>query len=82
MMTNDGDLNISANDLAKFLINIIIAGEYQDTFTTNAIIKYNIVTKTGTIILINDEDEHLGEGKVDEMLMPLVSTPYRYRLGQ
>jgi CubicO group peptidase (beta-lactamase class C family) len=120
----DGDLNISANDLAKYLITIVNGGEYQgtrilkeetvkamlsaqtDVFSmfdtqgvfwhtkgsyighnggdpgTNAIMKYNVETKTGVVILMNGEDDELGEGNVDEMLAPLVSLLYRYGLGQ
>lgn len=120
----DGDLNISANDLAKFLITIVNGGEYQGTRIlkketvetmlkaqtdafgmfdtqgvfwhkkgsfighdggdpgTNAIMKYNLETKTGVVILMNGEDDHLGESEVGEMLLPLTSTLYRYGLGQ
>ena len=120
----DGDLNTSANDLAKFLITIINGGEYQgnrilnqetvDTMLssqtdvlnqrdvqgvfwywngafighgggdpgTNALMQYNTVTKTGIIVLMNGEDVYLGNGEADEKLLPLISTLYRYGLGQ
>lgn len=120
----DGDLNISANDLAKFLITITNGGEYQGVRVlketsvntmlsnqtdvlnqrdkqgvfwywngaffghtggdpgTNAVMHYNAVTKTGIVVLMNGEDDHLGEGNVDSMLMPLFATLYRYGLSQ
>lgn len=120
----DGDLNTSANDLAKFLITIINGGEYQgnrilnqetvDTMLssqtdvlnqrdvqgvfwywngafighgggdpgTNALMQYNTVTKTGIIVLMNGEDSYLGNEEAGEKLLPLISTLYRYGLGQ
>lgn len=120
----DGDLNTSANDLAKFLITIINGGEYQgnrilnqetvDTMLssqtdvlnqrdvqgvfwywngafighgggdpgTNALMQYNTVTKTGIIVLMNGEDGYLGNEEAGEKLLPLISTLYRYGLGQ
>lgn len=120
----DGDLNTSANDLAKFLITIINDGEYQgnrilnqetvDTMLssqtdvlnqrdvqgvfwywngafighgggdpgTNALMQYNTVTKTGIIVLMNGEDGYLGNEEAGEKLLPLISTLYRYGLGQ
>jgi CubicO group peptidase (beta-lactamase class C family) len=120
----DGDLNTSANDLAKFLITIVNGGEYQDkrilnqatvdtmlssqtdvlnqldtqgvfwywqgAFVghgggdpgTNAIMQYNITTKTGIVILMNGEDGYLGNEDVEGQLQPLISTLYRYGLGQ
>lgn len=120
----DGDLNTSANDLAKFLITIINGGEYQgnrilnqetvDTMLssqtdvlnqrdvqgvfwywngafighgggdpgTNALMQYNTVTKTGIVVLMNGEDGYLGNEEAGEKLLPLISTLYRYGLGQ
>lgn len=120
----DGDLNISTNDLAKYLITIINGGEFQGTRIlseatvadmistktdvlhendaqgvfwhwqgpylghtggdpgTAAIMHYNTVTKTGVIIMMNGEDGILGEDNVDEKLIPLFSTLYRYGLSQ
>lgn len=120
----DGDLNTSANDLAKFLITIINGGEYQgnrilnqETVNTmlssqtdvlnqrdvqgvfwywngafighgggdpgtNALMQYNTVTKTGIIVLMNGEDGYLGNEEAGEKLLPLISTLYRYGLGQ
>jgi diguanylate cyclase (GGDEF)-like protein len=120
----DGDLNTSANDLAKFLITIINGGEYQgnrilkqetvdimlssqtEVFNqrdtqggfwywkgafvghgggdpgTNAIMQYNTTTKTGIVVLMNGEDGYLGNEEVEGQLLPLMSTLYRYDLGQ
>jgi CubicO group peptidase (beta-lactamase class C family) len=120
----DGDLNTSANDLAKFLITIINGGEYQgnrilkqetvdimlssqtEVFNqrdtqgvfwywkgafvghgggdpgTNAIMQYNTTTKTGIVVLMNGEDGYLGNEEVEGQLLPLMSTLYRYGLGQ
>jgi CubicO group peptidase (beta-lactamase class C family) len=120
----DGDLNTSANDLAKFLVTIINGGEYQgkrilnqatvDTMLssqtdvlnkrdaqgvfwywngafvghgggdpgTNAIMQYNTLTKTGIVVLMNGEDGYLGNEEVEGQLLPLMSTLYRYGLGQ
>jgi CubicO group peptidase (beta-lactamase class C family) len=120
----DGDLNTSANDLAKYLITIVNGGIYQgnrileqssvetmlssqtDVLNqrdaqgvfwywngafvghgggdpgTNAIMQYNTTTKTGIVILMNGEDGYLGNEEVDGKLLPLISTLYRYGLGQ
>lgn len=120
----DGDLNTSANDLAKFLITITNGGVYQDTRIlaretveqmlgaqtevlnrhnvqgvfwykqgsfvghnggdpgTNAIMQYNEQTQTGIIVLMNGEDGYLGEDETDGLLLPLMSTLYRYGLNQ
>lgn len=120
----DGDLNTSADDLAKFLITIINGGIYQDqrilnqatvetmlssqtdvlntldaqgvfwywkgAFVghggsdpgTNAIMQYNTITKTGIVVLMNGEDGYLGNEEVEGQLVPLMSTLYRYGLGQ
>ena len=120
----DGDLNTSANDLAKFLITIINGGEYQGNRIlkqetvevmlssqtevlnqldkqgvfwywngayvghdggdpgTHAIMQYNTSTKTGIVLLMNGEDGYLGNGEVEGKILPLMSTLYRYGLGQ
>ena len=47
---------------------------------TYAIMQYNKSTESGIVILMNGEDGYLGENQVDELIIPLMSTLYRYGL--
>jgi hypothetical protein len=44
--------------------------------------QYNTITKTGIVVLMNGEDGYLGNEEVEGQLVPLMSTLYRYGLGQ
>jgi len=57
-------------------------GHHGSAPGTTAIMKYNTTTKTGIVVLMNGEDGSLGKDEANEELLPLMSTLYRYGLGQ
>ncbi len=48
---------------------------------TYAVMQYNMVTRSGYVVLMNGEDSHLGKDEIDDKLAPLLKLLYRAGLN-